>query len=812
MFEQTQPEYAEWWAGRGFTPEMQEQFLLSGQKLYEGCYATFPLTANKQTYCFVGRNIDDDPDAPKYLAPKEANLPPGMTQQPLYQPAPIRKGGFFLVEGYIDAMAIAAAGHEAVAIGGTNPGELREQQLRELSTHAGPALIIPDKDETGVKTAREWAQMLYPNAEVVSPITLDSEDGIKDPADYLQANGVEALAERLNDIKTMGGLDFIELACTDIEHMRPRAIAKYIQDEIIPMLAKATPLQVGIIKKQIKKASGLTMSDLDDAWMLYSAKLHAEEEASNAAQVEEPEVIPEPTPLVTEPGVLDRYVKDAAKVKGVVRDQAHMKLLALSALSAQLDKLPNDTPLGTSVVLMGEAGRGKNKVTDGAIFGLPEDWVLAFESASGKALNYMADNNPDLLRHTFLYPNEAEATDMLVEILRPLLSSGRAVHQTVNKNADGANVAQEMTVEGPISVVIPTVRNKLDSQLFTRLLVAELQDYPGRVKEHSSKFTDQLTGEFQEEDHQGTIAAWQEALSSLVRYRKVIIPVGGERFHFSSDNVSHGARVWKNLLSLMLTNAWLEQNNRETRTLADGTKAVVATAEDYRVAYELFRSVCDRTVVNLSDTHVRILDAVKELTDERNTNNSLGYRGGFTYRMIAEKVRAKGHKLSTSTITANKTFLISSAKLLREVKEPWDGDNKVIPGLALGYGVDPEDWATGDITEGLPRPKEVEMIFNSPHLPEPPEQGEQGEQPSTNGSDPHRYAEKPVRTPSEQNGKQPNPHRTVQVPDELVHTEKSILALLDWEAKGSVGEAPALVRKVTQWADDFDYEAYDGIF
>ena len=52
---------------------------------------------------------------------------------------------------------------------------------------------------------------------------------------------------------------------------------------------------------------------------------------------------------------------------------------------------------------------------------------------------------------------------------------------TVNRGPQGRNTAQEFNVEGPVTVTNPTVRNKLDTQLQTRILVAELEDYEGRV-------------------------------------------------------------------------------------------------------------------------------------------------------------------------------------------------------------------------------------------------------------------------------------------------------------------------------------------
>jgi hypothetical protein len=49
-----------------------------------------------------------------------------------------------------------------------------------------------------------------------------------------------------------------------------------------------------------------------------------------------------------------------------------------------------------------------------------------------------------------------------------------------------------IVVDGPVTNAIPTIRNKTDEQLQTRLLVAELPDYPGRVKHHAAAVSEQL--------------------------------------------------------------------------------------------------------------------------------------------------------------------------------------------------------------------------------------------------------------------------------------------------------------------------------
>jgi hypothetical protein len=294
------------------------------------------------------------------------------------------------------------------------------------------------------------------------------------------------------------------------------------------------------------------------------------EEVAAAAEADEDAEQPEPEPLseeaeklVATPGVLDRYVEVVASIQGVVKDRHALRLQTLGAVGAQLAPLLSGKPVGANLIFIGEPGRGKNYICDAVAVALPEEFYLAFTSASAKSLYYLAEDDPEVLMHCWLYPNEAEATDLLVEMLRPLLSGGRASHLTVNRTGEGRNANQELEIEGPISITIPTVRNKLDTQLQTRTLVAELPDYEGRVADHSRAVSRQLLPGNAGIDHTPQIRAWQAALRSLTAHRRVVFDLDREEFCFDSDKVSYGARLWANMLGLMLAHAWLEQRNRE---------------------------------------------------------------------------------------------------------------------------------------------------------------------------------------------------------------------------------------------------------
>ena len=396
--------------------------------------------------------------------------------------------------------------------------------------------------------------------------------------------------------------------------------------------------------------------------------------------------------LVGRPGVLGRLVEDAARIHGVVGERDHLKLVALVAAGAQLAPLPNGRPVGANLIITAEPGRGKNYILDAVASLLPEEFYTSFESASAKSLYYQAEKDPAVVRHRFIYPNEAEATDQLVEMFRPLISGGRASHMTVNKDSEGRNAAQEFSVEGPVTLIIPTVRNKLDAQLQTRMLVSELPDYEGRVAAHSRAFSKLLLPDHSGEDHTPGMNAWHASLQTLTGNRRVVFPLSHEGFCFDSDTVSHGARLWGNLLGLMLSHAWLEQRNRETVELpsgddSSGATAIVATPGDYEAAYQVFETACERSVVNLSDTHRAILDAIYDLKQQST------FMDGYSLRRIADQAG-----VHHSTVGEHRTFLTKSVKLLRETDSGM---------LDLVADAEPSWWSGEGLLEGFPRPEQV---------------------------------------------------------------------------------------------------------
>jgi hypothetical protein len=627
-----------------------------------------------------------------------------------------------LVECRLDAEAASALGEKALAAGGL---DLSVEQLEELRLSPGPVYILPDDDSLNGEAPRRWVYDLYPKA-LLCPA--EYGDGLEDLAQLLHKEGKATARKMLESLKAQAA-DALELELREVEETSADGSQnlmtyRHTKERILPLVARLEDEgERDAALRDVARRTGLGLRSLrkalDDAGEAPESEgVVAEDEA------EEPSAAPEEiAELIGRLGVLNRYAEDAARIHGVVGEVEHLKLLTLNACGAQLEQLPNGRPAGANLVLTAEAGRGKNHVCDAVASGLPEDFYVRFESASAKSLYYRAESDPTIFKHCWAYPNEAEATDELVETFRPLLSGGKASHLTVNKTGEGRNAVQELSIEGPITVTIPTVRNKLDTQLQSRMLVSELPDYEGRVAAHSRAFSRLLLPDQAGEDHTPLVRAWRAAFKSLTARRRVVFDLEHEGFCFASDSVSHGARLWGNLLGLMLTHAWLEQRNREVIELSSGELAVAATPEDYEAAYNIFKATCERSVVNLSDTHRKILGAVYELKQEGE------FPEWFSHRKIAE--RAGVHH---STVGEHRTYLVKSVKLLRETESGM---------LDLVADAEPSWWNEDDLLEGFPHPEQVWRWWEEKESHPTQESARHARHPDDDSQEPLRNAETP---------------------------------------------------------------------
>jgi len=626
----------EWWVSRGFCADSRQTFLLGSSGFGPiPPAAIIPFWHRGRVMGLIRRQLEGDP---KYILPKAEEFPDGY--RPLFIPGPLGHE-IHLVEDYINALAVTACGRSAIAIGGTEISEAQSAELWKVVPEDATIYILTD-DESGQEAARAWGREFFPRARVCHP---SYGEAAKDIADTFVRDGALKTGEHLDRLMATSK-DMIDIETEQAAEIQGgrRTKLSYALENIVPLLVrvKGDALRDATADIVVEQVKGLKKSWLNNGMKAENERImgevakaimhKAEAEVARKAKEHREKVASaqEEIDALLAPGVLGRLRETAAAMHKVRGDEKALELALLVALGAQLEPLPNGRPLGASILITAQAGRGKNHIVDAAVKLLPEEFYFAFEIASGQSLYYKGGEDPEFLKHTFCYPNEIEGAEQLWEFLRPMLSKGRAHKIVTAKDPDGNMTTREITVEGPVTIAIPTIRNRTDEQLQTRLLVAELADYPGRIKEHSAAVSAQLLPEAATSDYSREVFLCQEGLRQLTNVRRVIFPLRHLDFALDDDQISHGARLWANLLSLMATAAWLEQKNRRIVELEDGTPAVEATPNDYETAYLIFNKVCKRTVVNVSLALQKILGSMYDLHEE------FPNREGFTQREIAK--------------------------------------------------------------------------------------------------------------------------------------------------------------------------------
>jgi DNA primase len=449
--------------GRGFGTKLQERFMLGSTS--DG-RPSIPFWHSGRVHGNIIRNPDDT--TPKYRYPNKEKMPLG--RKPLLlldHPRPVE---YVVVEGIFDTLAAAALGIPVIGTGGAGASAEQIEDLKHLGQKGASFVIIPDGDERGIAAARDTAEKLYPFAKLTPPLPQPYKDlarmyedlgaAAKDECDFLLPQATDAVERWM---------------CEMPKH--PRDKVKHLKKHIVPLLLQIpSEAERQVVIKEIAKADGLTMEIVRQAIVEQQAAIMVTPREDPVEDIPESE-----WKHLLEPGVAARYTEAVCEMRAVVgeRDKQAVTVVLLSMVGAQLDLLPTNVPMGSSIMLTGPSGRGKNYIADAATTAAPPEWYRAFTHASAQAFYWAAQEDPSFLTHKFLYPNEAEATDLVVEFLRPMLSQGRAKKYVTDKEETGAFTFTTIDVEGPVTGAIPTVRNVLNDQLQNRLLVVGLEDYAG---------------------------------------------------------------------------------------------------------------------------------------------------------------------------------------------------------------------------------------------------------------------------------------------------------------------------------------------
>ena len=160
--------------------------------------------ARGRVIAFGGRILTEREGAPKYLnSPDTPLFDKGRTLYNLHRAAPAarKSGRLIVVEGYMDAIALAAAGiEECVAPLGT---ALTETQIELLWRQVETPILCFDGDKAGQRAAMRAVERALPMLRPAHSLRIVTLEAGMDPDDLLKAQGRDALERLLAEARTL---------------------------------------------------------------------------------------------------------------------------------------------------------------------------------------------------------------------------------------------------------------------------------------------------------------------------------------------------------------------------------------------------------------------------------------------------------------------------------------------------------------------------------------------------------------------------------------------------------------------------------
>lgn len=317
--------------------------------------------------------------------------------------------------------------------------------------------------------------------------------------------------------------------------------------------------------------------------------------------------------------ILGRLVRDLRDRCGLTGEERNAKLIYLVVASRILDH-------PASAAVKGLSGAGKSYTVECVLRAFPASAVIVMTAMSEHALIYMrqsfAHRTLVLYEATALREgrekNEGNQTAMFI---RTLLSEGRLVYPTVQKDKHGNLVTIVIEKEGPTNFLVTTTATSLHNENETRMLSLAADD----SKEQTTAVLNAIasarkrSGADFSDWHAFDHWMWHANHEVVVPYAEWLaanIPPVAVRLR----------RDFATLLALVETHAILHQLDREI----DEHRRIVATPDDYLAVRELVADLMSNAVgTTVKATVQQTVDAVRQLATP----------GGVTVKQLADHLK-----------------------------------------------------------------------------------------------------------------------------------------------------------------------------
>jgi hypothetical protein len=380
--------------------------------------------------------------------------------------------------------------------------------------------------------------------------------------------------------------------------------------------------------------------------------------------------------------LLDLVVRDM-DVLGLVGEESNKRLLYLVAVSRKLA-----SPL--SAVILSQSGAGKSGLSDVIERLTPEEDVLFLTRLSPQSLFY---STPDYLDHHLVIIEERHGSTDSDYPVRAIQSRGRlSVAVPARDPETGETRTRTFTVQARASFIESSTDSGINPENGSRcfeVAMDESVDQTARIHERQRLMKTEA-GIKLKTDADAIIRRHRNA-QRLLEPCPVVIPYA-QLLTFPTSWM-RTRRDNARFLNLIEVSAFLHQHQRERQ---DG--AIIATLDDYRIAYDLAASVLAETLSDLKRPLRLVLDRVRMLANQ--------HEGRVSRRQVRESLQ-----LPDTTVRRWLRELVDLEYLKPERPKPGEGKS-------TAYTID--STASTEGSSGLLTPEELAAMMNPPSRQNPP--------------------------------------------------------------------------------------------
>jgi len=365
-----------------------------------------------------------------------------------------------------------------------------------------------------------------------------------------------------------------------------------------------------------------------EAWVA-TRHQHTAGEEKTAAPMTESERL-EALAFLRDPGLVQIILDDLENL-GYVGEEDGKLLAYFIGISRKLAK-----PL--SGIIFAQSGCGKSSLADLIEYLTPEDEVLHFTRLTSQALYYF----PTALSHKFILVEERVGAESADYSIRALQTQHKLVQAVPIKDPmTGQFKTQILEVEGPIAYLETTTSTKVNHENATRsfeIYLDESEDQTRRIQEAQRRA--RLPVNYNRELRRQAIQRRHHQAQKLLEPVQVGIPYA-ELLGFPSHRL-RTRRDHERFLCLIEASAFLHQHQRVRGNTDDGTTYVLASEDDYALAYTLAKEVLASSLHELSHASRELWQRLQQWTAE-NASDTKDF--SFTRRDLRDALGLEDHRL-----------------------------------------------------------------------------------------------------------------------------------------------------------------------